>query len=131
MQLGAYLISFNGAIASSDIPHTQMVPAGLESIPFCYDVPDTIFLLDLGEQDCDILVPRRIGLDASVTVVSLYGFSRTDISVQVSAVHRRSFPMCAWLVPPCRDSVLAKPIIQQERCSGHAFFIFTGHYWLL
>ena len=58
--------------ATSDILHAQVVPAGLESIPSCNDVPDAIFLLDLGEQDCDILVPRRIGLDVSVTLVLLY-----------------------------------------------------------
>src|SRR5208283_1817978 len=52
----------------------QMVPSRLVSLQSRYDVPDTVFLLDLGEQDRDILVPRRIGLDVSVSLVLFYGF---------------------------------------------------------
>ena len=52
----------------------QVVPSGLVSLQSRYDVPDTVFLLDLGEQDRDILVPRRIRLDVSVSLVLLYGF---------------------------------------------------------
>ena len=53
---------------------SQVIPSGLVSLPSRYDVPDTVFLLDLGEQDRDILVPCRVGLDVSVSLVLLYGF---------------------------------------------------------
>src|SRR3972149_159054 len=52
----------------------QVIPAGLVGFQSCYDVPDAVFLLDLGEQNRDILLPRRIGLDVSVPLVPLYGF---------------------------------------------------------
>src|SRR3990170_5880957 len=52
----------------------QVIPSGLVSLQSRYDVPDAVFLLDLGEQNRDILLPRRIGLDVSVPLVPLYGF---------------------------------------------------------
>src|SRR3990172_12348200 len=52
----------------------QVVPTGLIGLQSRYDVPDTVFLLDLREQNCDILMPRRIGLDVPVSLVLFYGF---------------------------------------------------------
>ncbi len=113
--------------AAPDVLHTQVIPAGLKCIPSCHDVPDTIFLLDLGEQDFDILVPRRIRLDVSVTLVLFYSFFEVISRVRVSTTRRRSSPTCAWLVPPCRNSVWENSIILQVKESGHAFLIFTVH----
>lgn len=53
--------------------HAQVVPVRLESIPSGHDDTDGVFLLDLGEQHCNILVQRRIGLDVLVTLALLYG----------------------------------------------------------
>ena len=52
----------------------QVIPARLIGFQSRYDIPDAVFLLDLREQNRDILVPGRIGLDVSVTLVLLYGF---------------------------------------------------------
>lgn len=77
-----------------------MVPTGCEGTPSGHNVPDVVFLLDLGEQDRDILSPRRIGLDVAVSLVLAVRFVRTDITVRASAAHRESSPARAWPDPP-------------------------------
>ena len=52
----------------------QVIPSGLVGFQSRYDVPDAVFLFDLGEQNRDILLPGRIGLYVSVSPVLIYGF---------------------------------------------------------
>ncbi len=53
---------------------SQVIPARLVGFQRGYDVPDAVFLLDLGEQNLDILLSGRVRLYVSVSLVLIYGF---------------------------------------------------------
>jgi hypothetical protein len=60
--------------ASANAGKPQMIPTRFVDVQSRYNVPDAVFLLDLREQNRDILLPGRIGLYVSVSLVLLYGF---------------------------------------------------------
>ena len=68
-------------------------------------------MLDLGEQDRDILVLRRIGFDVSVALVLLYGFFELISRYEFQQVAEDRFQL-ARLFPPLLDRVFVDSIIQ-------------------
>ena len=60
--------------ASMNASKPQVIPPRLVGFQSCHDVPDAVFLLDLGEQNRDILLPGRIRLYVSISLILIYGF---------------------------------------------------------
>src|SRR3972149_811556 len=59
--------SFNGL-------KPNVIPLGKLGCKTCLNVSKTIFLLDLGIEHCDKLLPCRKGLHVTVSLISFYSF---------------------------------------------------------
>src|SRR5208283_3344414 len=60
--------------ASMNAGKPQVIPTGLVGLQSRHDIPDAVFLLDLGEQNRDILLPGRIRLYVSISLILIYSF---------------------------------------------------------
>ena len=105
----------------------DVIPLGKLGRKTCHNIPNTIFLLDLGIEYCDKLLPCVKGLHVTVSLVSFYSFFKLVSRIKFQELREYSSEFVHGLFLPVGIGFWQTPLSNKRDLQAMLFLIFSGH----